>query len=347
MGSPIGPTMANIFMNYMESKFLQSCPTEFKPLFYRRYVDDTFTIFKSIEEANKFLEYINGQHHNIKFTMETEIEKKLPFLDIIVSTNDNKINTSVYRKKTFTGLGLSFFSHCPLKFKINAIQTLIHRTYHICNSYINIHNDLVFLRNFFNNNGFPDNLIYSQIRKFLKKIHDPEPRTMNVPKKKIYISLPYFGPPSETMKNEILKKLSEFYKHIDFNIILSNPLKILSFFKVKDKIPISLRSSVIYKYDCPSCNAGSYIGSTNRCFQIRIDEHRGISTRTSRILTKPPHSSIRDHCLNIHGLNPQTKDFKIIDYSSNKDVRILESIYISKYKPTLNLTESAYPLSLS
>ena len=60
MGSPIGPTMANIFMNYMESKFLQSCPTEFKPLFYRRYVDDTFTIFKSIEEANKFLEYING-----------------------------------------------------------------------------------------------------------------------------------------------------------------------------------------------------------------------------------------------------------------------------------------------
>jgi hypothetical protein len=148
------------------------------------------------------------------------------------------------------------------------------------------------------------------------------------------------------MKTELLMNLSNFYKHINFKIILCNPFKISNFFIYKDSIPTPLRSSIIYSFECPSCNAGSYIGSTLRCFQVRIDEHRGVSTRTGIHLQKPPHSAIREHCNNIHGINPQTKDFKILDSAPDSEIRILESIYISKYKPKLNLTESAYPLSL-
>ena len=37
------------------------------------------------------------------------------------------IFTSVYRKLTFFGQGLSFFSHCSVKFKINCIEALLHR----------------------------------------------------------------------------------------------------------------------------------------------------------------------------------------------------------------------------
>ena len=99
MGSPIGPLMANFFMNFLEVNFLQNCPLEFKPLFYRRYVDDTFTLFNSIEEANKFLEYINQQHPNIKFTIESENNKKLPFLDTLLSKTGDKLDISIYRKK--------------------------------------------------------------------------------------------------------------------------------------------------------------------------------------------------------------------------------------------------------
>ena len=42
MGSPLGPSMGNIFMCALEQKCLNGCPSEFKPVFYRRYVDDTF-----------------------------------------------------------------------------------------------------------------------------------------------------------------------------------------------------------------------------------------------------------------------------------------------------------------
>ena len=59
MGSPLGPTLAMAFMCYMEEKWLSDCPLDFKPLFYRRYVDDTFLIFKSQTNVQKFLEYLN------------------------------------------------------------------------------------------------------------------------------------------------------------------------------------------------------------------------------------------------------------------------------------------------
>ena len=36
MGSPLGPTLANIFLSYHETKWFANCPNAFKPLYYRR-----------------------------------------------------------------------------------------------------------------------------------------------------------------------------------------------------------------------------------------------------------------------------------------------------------------------
>ena len=49
MGSPLGPTMANVFLSSYEVKWLEQCPKKFKPVFYRRYVDDIFVLFESTE----------------------------------------------------------------------------------------------------------------------------------------------------------------------------------------------------------------------------------------------------------------------------------------------------------
>ena len=42
MGSPLGPTLANIFLCYHESNWLKDCPKDFKPVYYKRYVDGIF-----------------------------------------------------------------------------------------------------------------------------------------------------------------------------------------------------------------------------------------------------------------------------------------------------------------
>ena len=51
MGFPLGPTIANIFLCCHEKNSLQNCLYEFKPVIYRRYVDDTFLIF-SLETSH-------------------------------------------------------------------------------------------------------------------------------------------------------------------------------------------------------------------------------------------------------------------------------------------------------
>ncbi|XP_057293116.1 uncharacterized protein LOC130621786 [Hydractinia symbiolongicarpus] len=41
MGSPLGPTFANVFLCYHEQNWLNNCPTEFKPVYFKR----SLTIF--------------------------------------------------------------------------------------------------------------------------------------------------------------------------------------------------------------------------------------------------------------------------------------------------------------
>ena len=47
MGSPLGPSLANTFLAYYEQIWLNDCPNEFKPVYYKRYVDDIFVLFRS------------------------------------------------------------------------------------------------------------------------------------------------------------------------------------------------------------------------------------------------------------------------------------------------------------
>ena len=97
MGSPLGPTFANIFLCFYEQIWLENCPVEFKPVIFRRFVDDTFWLFRSYEHIEKFRSYLNCQHPNIKFTSEIEENNCMSFLDIKIIRELNSFSTSVYR----------------------------------------------------------------------------------------------------------------------------------------------------------------------------------------------------------------------------------------------------------
>ena len=47
VGSPIRPILANVFMCHFESLLFENCPPYFKPIVYRRLVDDTFLLFQA------------------------------------------------------------------------------------------------------------------------------------------------------------------------------------------------------------------------------------------------------------------------------------------------------------
>lgn len=78
-----------LFSVFMSSVDSTTGPSHFKPILYRRYVDDTFVVFKEKSHADQFRENVSNQHNKISFTMETETDDKLPFLDLATEKMEN------------------------------------------------------------------------------------------------------------------------------------------------------------------------------------------------------------------------------------------------------------------
>ena len=69
----------------------------YKPRTWIRYVNNTFTI---LDHANvdSFLQHLENQQPSIRFTMETENDYKIAFLDTALSREaDGRLTTSVYK----------------------------------------------------------------------------------------------------------------------------------------------------------------------------------------------------------------------------------------------------------
>ena len=124
-----------------ESKWLQDCPNNFKPVFYRRYVDDTFVLFSSPDHADEFKEYLSSKHPNIIF-LHREKDGYLHFLDVNIFRENEKFATNVFRKKTFSWVHTNFKSFVPETYKIGLIKSLLFRCFSLCYDFIKFHHEI-------------------------------------------------------------------------------------------------------------------------------------------------------------------------------------------------------------
>jgi hypothetical protein len=111
MDSPLSPVIANFFMEDFEKKTIEQATH--KPVCWYRYVDDTLVIWPhGQDKLLEFLKNLNLLNKKIQFTMETEKDGNLPFLDIdIYRKTDGSLGHKVYRKPTHTNLYLQQNSH--------------------------------------------------------------------------------------------------------------------------------------------------------------------------------------------------------------------------------------------
>ena len=65
-------------------------PPEFRPVIYRRYVDDTLLLFHKINEIEKFKTKLNLQHSNVKYTSKIQMNKLLFLLDGKIARENSK-----------------------------------------------------------------------------------------------------------------------------------------------------------------------------------------------------------------------------------------------------------------
>ena len=292
MGSPLSPIVANIYMETFEVEAIRSAPSP--PKFWKRYVDDTFTILES-SKKEEFLEHLNSIDQQIQFTAEEPREDgAMPFLDILVSPGrDGSLSTAVYRKPTHTDLYLQWESHHPLSSKYSVIGTLQHRGNTICSNPQLLHIEEKHLHQALMRCQYPN----WALNKVKHKMRNPGTRTTtnrtsNITQRS-YIVVPYYAGLSENIKN-IGKKFG-VQVHCKGGTTIKNLLM-----AAKDKDPMLKQSGVIYRYHCDRVDCDEeYIGESSRTFGERFKEH-----------LKSP-SLIYDHS-NISGHKVTINNFEIV-----------------------------------
>ena len=118
-------------------------------IYYRRYVDDIFVLFKSRDHFIEFRDYLNKCHPNMNFSFEEEKNGNLSFPDVEVSQEGNKFAITVYCKPTFSGVYMHSDSFLPTTYKFSMIYTLVFRCFSTCSNWAIFHNELVFLKDIF------------------------------------------------------------------------------------------------------------------------------------------------------------------------------------------------------
>ena len=111
MGGPISVVFADIYMCKMEDYVV----APIKPIFYKRYVEDTY-VRRKRNTKDELFENLNTYHDNIKLTIEENLTKLLG--TEIVRHKSASITKAYTRSKKFTD---HWSSKIPLRYKHSAI----------------------------------------------------------------------------------------------------------------------------------------------------------------------------------------------------------------------------------
>ena len=344
MGSPLAPTFANFFMDEFETIHMEEF-TNLGVKIWHRYVDDTFVLMEKYCDTEKLLTIMNSKHKNIKFTIENEVNKKIPFLDVLIRRQTEGFHTSVYHKPTFTGVYLNWFSLTSKVYKIGLIKCLLGRTWRICSDYESIHKEFTQINEVLKRNGYPEDVIDCEIKKFLDKkfVHQELSDTIVIDDeeitKKLFLVLPYINDSVEELGQKLVNLTKKYYPKVKLRVLFKSPSTISNSFSFKEKTPKMLQSNLVYSINCAECN-DFYVGKTSRCLIRRINEHKtGLGTEEYKsALFK--HSRSTGHRIDYENVT-------ILDTASSDNKLLLkEMLHINRLKPTLNKQKNSALFSL-
>ena len=301
------------------AKIEKEVVTPLSPILYTRYVDDIFCR-KEKGEPDELFQKLNQHHPNIKFTKENNLNA---FLDTEIKLLDGTYHTNVYRRNK---LPVNWNSKIPKKFKRNALNTDLHRAHKIASSF---ENELTVIRKKYKYADYPVKFTESVIRQFKLKIQRTQ-ETINLPehdippeggnKRFIPIYIPYCES-NENISQQFLKRINNFTNDKFKPVVMWKTKRIKSLFQLKDKI--THKANVIYEGVC-TCSE-NYTGETKINTDNRWGQHNNIklnSNPAQHLNTNKDHSFT----------------WRIIRNASQNDNRrkILEALYIAKFKPSLN-----------
>ena len=286
------------------------------------------------QQGQALLQHINSQDPHIQFTVEPTQQDSLPFLDTLVTIEQDKtFSTSVYRKPTHVDQYLHLDSNHHITAEQIVFNTLAHRAKVVSYSQERLEQKLQHIKTALQACQFP-NWALNQWHHGFTDQNQPtnsnntnnNQQDNNLNKRSNIIVVPFIPGTSEKfMKLCKNKGIHVHYKGTNtLRTLPGNP---------KDKDPKINQSGIIYHYKCPQINCPSaYIGESDRSLGDRVKEH-----------FKAP-SPIHLHSTTTgHPIDPE--QFNIVHKEVNSHSRtIKEPMFIHVQHPTVNRNLGTYQL---
>lgn len=243
MGSKLSPLLANLFMSDFE---VDAEKEKFFPRVWWRYVDDILAPVKE-RYLDQTLVMLNARHNSIKFTVEKEIDGKLPFLDLMTTREeDGTVKFGIYRKPTSTDRYITSDSNHFGAQKQAAFHSMAHRLYNVPMEEQEFAEEKDRIYKAAELNGYEKEFTKRILQKHKRKKHLKNITTLQ-PEKEVTkrIRLPFY--PSVT--NPIKNTLKRHGLHIVYKS--GNTLRDV-LCNLKDKVPPD-ENSGIYQFPCQDC----------------------------------------------------------------------------------------------
>ena len=262
MGNPLSPILANLYMEYFETVILKSTVDDlnlnFKLVWYR-YIDDIICLWPDGCNVNNFLAKMNVLVPTINFTMEIEVDNKMPFLDILIHRCVDCFKFEVFRKATNNNSYLHFYSNHNMGTKIGVFVGMYLRALRITSP------------------EFLD-AEFSKIREIgLKLCYPNEILDRSITKaKKCFYRI-------DNTNKQVFKHILNLPFHVNFlhvpRLLSKIDIKVVFHYATTVK-GILIKNSphnligCIYSIGCQDCNL-LYVGQTGKTLETRVGQHKG------------------------------------------------------------------------
>jgi hypothetical protein len=171
MGTKMAPTYATLTLGYLEELMYQQINENFSEEFsenikrhWKRYLDDCFIIWSNSDEyLATFHNILNNLDPDIHFTIEKS-STSIPFLDVLITKQQDKITTDIYYKSTDTHQYLHFGSSHPRHTKRSIPYNLARRICTIVSDEQTRDQRLCELETYLTEQYYPKNIIKDGIK---------------------------------------------------------------------------------------------------------------------------------------------------------------------------------------
>ena len=340
IGNALSPILAEIFMGSLEKSIKEK---SWFPRVWLRYVDDVIAVVdKDSEDA--ILSQLNSINDSIKFTMEKEIDRKIAFLDLLLSRDGQRILFDIYRKPTDAPLCIPKDSHHSWQHKMAAFESALYRMWRLPIGDTNRKKELQYIYNMALVNGYDEEFVH-RLNKKHRMRHEREGYTKLKPLTKDDKQVNAPNRNGKSKKNVVVPfhwnigmNIDRVLKSHGLNVVFQNKNNLKDLIgHVKRKKPFEVKSG-IYNIQCDGCS-GNYVGQTKRRIETRIKEHeRALKNK------QVEKSAIAAHCIEEgHSL----KAYKLLkEVRNNYQLDAWESLYIEKGQDLVNTGEQPIRSSL-